>query len=188
MKEVYVQNREEWRKWLSENHNKESGIWLIFLKKEANCATLGYEDAVEEALCFGWIDSIIKKLDDERYTRKFTPRKEESRWSNLNKKRAQKMIEQNRMTPIGMARIEAAKRSGLWDKPDRPQISFEIPEILSDALAENKRAKDFFERLATTYQKQYIGWIQIAKQQKTKVQRVKESIRLLAQGKKLGLK
>jgi uncharacterized protein YdeI (YjbR/CyaY-like superfamily) len=188
MKEVYVQTRDEWRNWLSENHNKESGIWLIFFKKETGKASLEYEDAIEEALCFGWIDSIIKKLDDQRYARKFTPRKVDSRWSNSNKKRVLKMIEHNRMTPVGMAKIEAAKRSGLWDKPDRPQISFELPEILSNALAKNKRAKDFFEQLAPTYQKQYIGWIQIAKQQKTKEQRVKESINLLAQRKKLGLK
>lgn len=188
MREVYVQNRDEWRNWLSENYNKESGIWLIFYKKETGRATLEYEDAIEEALCFGWIDSIIKKLDDQRYARKFTPRKEDSRWSNSNKNRVQNMIEQNRMTPLGMAKIEAAKKSGLWDKPDRPQISFEIPEILNNALAKNKRAKEFFDQLAPTYQKQYIGWIQIAKQQKTKQQRVKESIHLLTQGKKLGLR
>lgn len=173
---------------MSENYNKESGIWLIFYKKETGRATLEYEDAIEEALCFGWIDSIIKKLDDQRYARKFTPRKEDSRWSNSNKNRVQNMIEQNRMTPLGMAKIEAAKKSGLWDKPDRPQISFEIPEILNNALAKNKRAKEFFDQLAPTYQKQYIGWIQIAKQQKTKQQRVKESIHLLTQGKKLGLR
>jgi uncharacterized protein YdeI (YjbR/CyaY-like superfamily) len=188
MKKICLTTRRDWRDWLSRNHNKEPGVWLVFFKKHTGKPTLEYDEAVEEALCFGWIDSIIKKLDDEKYARKLTPRKINSRWSKLNKLRVSRMIKQGRMTKFGLARVEAAKKSGLWDKTDRPQISYEIPEELKRALESNSRAKAFFEQLAPTYQRQYIGWIQVAKRQETKNLRVKESIRLMEQGKKLGLR
>jgi uncharacterized protein YdeI (YjbR/CyaY-like superfamily) len=151
-------------------------------------STLEYDAAVEEALCFGWIDSIIKKLDEERYARKFTPRKPNSRWSELNKNRVKKLIKQGLITEPGLVKIEQAKKSGLWGQLGRPQISFEIPKELKKALGKNKKAKAFFDQLAPTYQKQFIGWIAVAKRQETKDRRVKESIVLLVKGKKLGLK
>ena len=143
---------------------------------------------VEEALCFGWIDSIIKKLDNESYARKMTPRKSNSRWSELNKKRIKQLIKQGLMTESGLARIVEAKESGLWEKSDRPNIPFEVPNELKTALAKNKKAQTFFDQLAPTYRKQFIAWIYVAKRQETKDRRVMESIVLLEQGKKLGLK
>ena len=189
MKQVYVKKRAEWRKWLSENCDKEpAGIWLVFYKQGTGKAALRYDDAVEEALCFGWIDSIIKKLDHEKYARKFTPRKTSSRWSALNKKRAEKMIESGQMTKPGLDKIEAAKKSGLWDKPVRAQMSFRMPPELEQALEQNPRAKAFFAGLAPSYRQQFMGWITVAKRPQTKKQRLKESLILLEQGKKLGLK
>lgn len=188
MKEVYAKTRAEWRKWLAQNHDKESGIWLVFYKKHTGISTLEYDAAVEEALCFGWIDSIIRRLDEERYARKLTPRRPGSRWSDLNKKRVANLLRQGRMTESGLAKIEEAKKSGLWRKPDRPQVSFEIPRELKRALTANGEAKAVFTQLAPTYQKQFIGWIAVAKRQETRDRRVKESIILLEQGKKLGLK
>ena len=188
MKQVYVKTRKQWRDWLSQHHDKSDGIWLVFYKKHTDRPTLDYEDAVEEALCFGWIDSIIKKLDEERYVRKLTPRKADSRWSELNKKRIAKLIKRGLMTPAGISKVEAAKASGLWNKPDRPHISLEMPKALKSALAGNKTAKRFFNQLAPSYQKQFIAWIAVAKRQETKERRVKESIALLEQGKKLGMK
>ncbi len=188
MKQVYFKTRDAWRKWLSKNHEKNAGIWLIFYKKHTGKPTLEYDAAVEEALCFGWIDSIIKKIDDERYVRKFTPRKPDSRWSELNKKRIAKLTKQGLMTKAGVAMVTAAKKSGLWNEPDRPAIFSAIPKELASALAKNKKAKTFFETLAPTYRKHFIGWISVAKRQETKDRRVKESIALLAQGRKLGLK
>ena len=94
MKQLYVTNRDEWRDWLSRHHATETEVWLIFYKKETCKPTIFYEAAIEEALCFGWIDSIIKKIDATRYARKFTPRKDNSKWSALNKKRAKKMIKE----------------------------------------------------------------------------------------------
>ena len=188
IKQLYVANREQWREWLSENHATESGVWLIFYKKGTSKPSISYEAAVEEALCFGWIDSIIKKIDAVKYARKFTPRSDKSRWSQLNKKRANKMIKEGRMTKIGLAKIETAKKTGLWDKDDRPQISLDIPPEFAKALARNKKAKENFDKLAPTYRKHYIGWIAVAKRQETKKRRIEESIALLEKGQKLGLK
>jgi len=188
MKQVYVKTRKEWREWLNKNHNKSSGIWLVFYKKHTGKSTLEYDEAVEEALCFGWIDSIIKKIDDEKYLRKLTPRKSDSRWSELNKKRITKLKNQGLMTEAGIAKVEEAKASGVWNKPDRSQISIDIPKELESALAKNKKARSFFDQLAPSYQKQYIGWITVAKRQETKERRLRESIALLEQGEKLGMK
>jgi uncharacterized protein YdeI (YjbR/CyaY-like superfamily) len=188
MEHVYVKTRKEWRDWLLRNHAKSTGIWLVFYKKERGKPTLEYGEAVEEALCFGWIDSTIKRLDDEKYVRKLTPRKADSRWSELNKKRAAKLKKRGLMTKAGILRVEEAKASGLWDQPNRPQISLDIPAELEDTLAKNNRAKRFFDQLAPSYQKQFIGWIAVAKRQATRERRLKESIALLEKGEKLGLK
>ena len=188
MKQLYVKTRGEWRKWLSEHHQTERELWLVFFKKETGKPSIEYDASVEEALCFGWVDSIIKKIDAEKYARKFTPRKSESLWSDSNKKRVKKMIAEGRMTEFGLARIEEANRSGLWDKSPQPDISFEIPEEFECALQQNRKAQEFFQQLAPSYQKQYIAWIVVAKRQETREKRIKESIALLKKGEKLGLK
>ena len=188
MEQVYVKTRAEWRNWLKRYYDRNAGIWLLFYKKHTGKPTLEYEEAVEEALCFGWIDSIIKKVDEERYVRKFTPRKADSRWSKLNKKRVTKLIKQGMMTEFGLAIIEQAKKEGFWSQSDIPHIPFEIPRELKEALRKNKKAKLFFDKLAPTYQKQFIGWVYSAKRQETKDRRVRESIALLKEGKKLGMK
>ena len=188
MKEMHVTTRSEWRKWFVQNHDKSSGIWLIFYKKHTGKSTLEYDAAVEEALCFGWIDSIIKKIDEEKYARKFTPRKRDSHWSKLNRKRVEKVIREGRMTAHGLVKIEAAKKSGLWDENERPEINVQMPEELEEALAKNKKAKGHFDQLAPSYQKHFMLWILTAKRKDTKERRVEESIRLLEQGRKLGLK
>ena len=188
MKQVYVKNRDEWREWLSQNHDKNNGIWLVFYKKHTGKPSLEYDETVEEALCFGWIDSIIKKIDDDKYVRKLTPRKSDSRWSELNKKRIAKLKKQGLMTEAGIVKVKQAKVSGLWDKPDRPQISLDLPKELKRALSKNKKAKGFFDQLAPSYQKQFVGWIVVAKRPETKERRLKESIALLEKGEKLGMK
>jgi uncharacterized protein YdeI (YjbR/CyaY-like superfamily) len=188
MKELFFQTLAEWRNWLAKNYNKENGLWLIFYKKETGLCSIDYESAVEEALCFGWIDSIIKNLDQSRYARKFTPRKDNSRWSEINKNRVARLIKNGRMTNIGLTKIKAAKESGLWNKSDRPTISDKIPEAFNKALDNNSDAKTFFESLAPTYRKHYLGWITMAKREETREKRIKESIQLLNKKQKLGLK
>jgi uncharacterized protein YdeI (YjbR/CyaY-like superfamily) len=188
MKQLYVTNRDKWREWLGRHYATESGVWLVFYKKETSKPTIAYEAAVEEALCFGWIDSIIKKIDAEKYARKLTPRKDKSYWSELNKKRARKMIKEGRMADAGLAKVEAAKKSGLWEQTGRPRISFDMPSEFTQALDKNNKAQENFEKLAPSYRKHYIGWIQAAKRDETKKKRIRESVLLLAQGKRLGLK
>lgn len=189
MKQIHIQTRSQWRQWLSKNHDKEKdGVWLVYHKKTASKSGLDYDESVEEALCFGWIDSIIKRIDEDTYCRKFTPRKIGSKWSNSNKQRIEKIIKEGRMTEFGLAKIDAAKKSGRWAVDPTPVIAMDVPPELADALGRNSDAKRFFETLARTYQKQFIGWIVMAKRPETKTARVKESVALLARGEKLGLK
>ncbi len=188
MKRLYVKTSDEWKKWLTKNHDKIEEVWLIFYKKETGKPSIEYEAAVEEALCFGWIDSIIKKIDEERYVRKFTPRKDKSVWSESNKKRVKKVVKDGRMTEYGLEKIKAAKKSGKWYEDVRPDISFNMPTDFEKALKQNKKAKENFEKLSPTYRKHYIGWIATAKREKTIEKRIEEYIKMLKQVKKLGLK
>jgi uncharacterized protein YdeI (YjbR/CyaY-like superfamily) len=189
MKQVHVSTRDQWRKWLAENHDQEpDGIWLVFHKKDTGSATLEYEESVEEALCFGWIDSLIKRIDDDKYCRKFTPRKAVSRWSISNKKRVEKIIKEGRMTQFGLKKIEAARKSGIWEEDPRPVIKLEVPEEFAEALSRNWKAKEFFDKLAPTYRKHFIAWIAMAKRPETRAKRLKEALALLGKGEKLGLK
>jgi len=188
VKQIYVTNRKKWRDWLSRRHATEMEVWLIFYKKETSKPAIAYGAAVEEALCFGWIDSIIKKIDDEKYARKFTPRKDNSNCSALNKKRANKMVKAGKMTEAGLAKIRRAKKAGLWDHDPRPQIPLEIPPAFAKALARNKKAKENFDNLPPSYRKHYIGWIAVARSPDIKERRIRESIALLEKGGKLGLK
>jgi uncharacterized protein YdeI (YjbR/CyaY-like superfamily) len=109
-------DRAKWRSWLEKNHSSAKGIWVIYFKKHTGKPTMTYAEAVEEALCFGWIDSLTKKLDEERYMQKFTPRKNNSNWSELNKKRVEKLIAEGKMENAGFDQIEKAKKSGKWDE------------------------------------------------------------------------
>jgi uncharacterized protein YdeI (YjbR/CyaY-like superfamily) len=187
-KTLYVPNRNEWRRWLERNHDTEKEVWLIYYKKYTGKPGIPYDDAVEEALSYGWIDSIIKRIDDETFCRKFTPRKDTSQWSELNKKRVEKLIMEGQMTEAGLAKIEAAKRTGKWKKPVTSRQEFKIPPELIEALATNKEAGKNFDKLAPSYQRQYVGWVASAKKVETRKKRVKEAIELLEQNRKLGMK
>src|SRR4030095_2133007 len=114
-KTTHPKTRSDWRKWLEKNHSTSPGVWMIYYKKETGKRKFNMADAVEEALCFGWIDSIAQKLDNERTMQKFTPRKPKSVWSKINKQRIEKLIEQKLMTHTGMSKIEEAKKNGSWD-------------------------------------------------------------------------
>ncbi len=187
--ELYVSNREDWCCWLETNGEKLSEIWLIFYKSHTGKSNLPYEDAIEEALCFGWIDSIVKRIDNEKYVRKFTPRKEKSKWSALNVRRVNKMIKAGKMTPKGLALYKYAEEHGLL--PDITQSSkkkLEIPSFINKSLSTNHKAETAFNNLAPSYQRQYIGWIMDAKKEETRIRRLKEMIQVLKKGEKLGMK
>lgn len=186
--EIYVANREDWRSWLEENHLKEKEVWLIYYKKHTGEPRIPYDDAVEEALCFGWIDSIVKRIDDERYMQKFSPRKDKSDWSESNKKRVKKLTDRGMMTQAGLEKIEIAKKNGSWDRVIETARSYEMAIELEKLLVSNKAAKEFFDSLSPSTQKQYIGWVSSAKKEETRQRRAKEALSMLSKKKKLGLK
>ena len=175
---------EAWRKWLARHHDSESEIWLVFHKAHTGRPTIAYEDAVDEALCFGWIDSLIKRLDDARYARKFTPRKPDSRWSTVNRKRYAALKASGRLMPAGVNRPPTAK-SG--DAP-RPTSASGVPPYIETALRKHPAAWKFFESLAPSHRRLYIAWIDSAKKEETKLKRLQEAIQKLAGSQKLGLK
>jgi uncharacterized protein YdeI (YjbR/CyaY-like superfamily) len=189
MQTLELNSIQEWRTWLAQSHNCVSEIWLVYYKKDTDLPTLKYKESLDEALCYGWVDSIIKKIDEQRYARKFTPRRDDSSWSLVNKTRVEELIAEGRMAAPGLAKVEAAKKSGAWDSPTtKPETEFEIHPEFAQALEENPAAKQFFESLAKTYRKQYIYWIATAKREATREKRITESIKLLLEKKKLGLK
>ena len=183
LKTLHVRNREHWREWLAKHHDSESEVWLVFHKRQTGRPSIAYYDAVDEALCFGWIDSLVKRLDDDRYARKFTPRKPDSRWSTTNRKRYAKLQASGRLTPAGVKRAPT-DRSG--DTP-RPSPS-KVPQYIQRALKSRPEAWNYFESLAPSYRRMYVAWIDSARQQETKTRRLQKAIGLLAAGKTLGLK
>jgi uncharacterized protein YdeI (YjbR/CyaY-like superfamily) len=186
---VYARDRAAWRAWLEENHASEpAGVWLVYYKPHSGKPTVAYDESVEEALCFGWVDSLIRKLDADRYARKFTPRKPDSSWSESNRKRVGKLVAQGLMTAAGLRLVEAAKASGRWDRDPRPDVSADPAPEFGVALQASPGAADFFDSLTAAQQRQFITWINLAKQPATRQRRVAESIELLEQGQKLGMK
>ena len=185
---LYIFNRKEWRKWLNENHSIAKEVWLIYYKKRTNKPRIPYDDAVEEALCFGWIDSTVKRIDDEKYCQKFTPRNLKSIWSEHNKKRVTEMIKQGKMTKHGIEKVKAAKKNGEWYKTAESVKEFKMPSELSRLLSANKKASGFFNELSPSHKKQYIGWIASAKKVETKEKRAREALKLLKTKQKLGMK
>ena len=185
---LYVTSRDDWRLWLRRNHNVAKEVWLIYYRKQTGKPSIPYDDSVEEALCFGWIDSIIKKIDDEKFARKFTPRKAKSRWSESNKKRVRKMITEGMMTEEGLAKIREAKESGEWLKTTPARKEPVIPPYMKEALKKHRKALENFNNLAKSYRRQYIGWITSAKREETRRRRLDEAIRLLEKSEKLRMK
>ncbi len=185
--QLYITNRKEWRRWLENNHKRRNEVWLIYYKKHTGKPRLSYDDAVEEALCYGWIDSNYKRVDDERYMQKFTPRKTKSIWSKTNKNRVKKLIDQGLMTEAGLAKVQEAKRNGSWKDSTPIYDTRRIPPELKSALSASKKAYEFYKNLAPTYKKQYIWWIVSAKREETRKKRIKEALRLLEKNKKLGM-
>jgi uncharacterized protein YdeI (YjbR/CyaY-like superfamily) len=158
----YAKDRKAWRKWLEKNHASSSGVWLVYYKKNSGKTRVSYTDAVEEALCFGWIDSTLNPIDADSYMQLFTPRKQKSGWSKLNKDRVEKLVEQGLMTSAGLEKIEAAKHHGTWSKLDGVE-SFTIPPELKRAFTANKKAKKFFDTLSKTNKKYILYYINGAK-------------------------
>jgi len=184
-KKLFI-NRKEWRVWLENNHAKKKEIWLIFYKVKTKKESIKYDEAVEEALCFGWIDSTVRRIDDEKHMQRYTPRKVNSNWSATNKARVESLIREGVMTEFGLEAVKNAKQNGSWNRLDSVDIRIEAPKALKDALEKNGRARKIYEDLAPSRKKQYLWWIKSAKRDETKEKRIKETIRLLIENKRPG--
>jgi uncharacterized protein YdeI (YjbR/CyaY-like superfamily) len=177
---IHPQTRAEWRTWLKQNHTRAAGVWLISYKKATGKPRFEYDEAVEEALCFGWIDSKPNKLDDERSMLWFAPRKAGTGWSKINKARAEKMIEAGCMQPAGLAKIKAAKRDGSWSALDTIE-ALEIPPDLVAALAANPIAQQHFDAFPRSVKRAILEWIANAKKPETRAKRIEETACLAAE-------
>ena len=186
MKTFLAQTADQWRKWLAAHHDSESEVWLIFHKLHTGTASIAYVDALDEALCFGWVDSLVKRLDDRRFARKFTPRRADSRWSTTNRQRYAALKASGRLTPAGINRAPTERTHG--PRPPRFKMPSTLPPYIQAALKQRPAALRYFEALAPSHRRKYVGWIESAKHEKTKIRRLKEVIRLLSAGKVLGLK
>lgn len=183
LKDFHPLSRQEWREWLAANYDKCEGIWFIYFKKVTGKSRVTYDEAVEEALCFGWIDSIPRKFDDERSKLLFTPRKRKSVWSKLNKERVEKLIANGLMTEIGLAKIEAAKQDGSWNLLDASD-NLEIAEDLQTALTANQTAKINFDAFSIGAKKNILQWLNSAKREETRQVRIEKLVRMAEQNKR----
>jgi uncharacterized protein YdeI (YjbR/CyaY-like superfamily) len=179
---LHFETRKEWRAWLAKHHASSPGIWFLFHKSHTGRKSIPYEDMVREAMCFGWIDSLIKRLDDDRYAMKVTPRQSTSKWSNLNRKRWAELKAAGLLTAAG---LRAAPTGNTYAA--KPAVS-DLPGYIAKAFQEDTEAWEFFQELAPSYRRNFVGWIHSAKRPETRERRIRESVRLLAARKKLGLK
>lgn len=175
-----AETREQWRDWLSANHTQDEGVWLIRYKKSSGKPYLSYTASVQEALCFGWIDSLPRKLDTERTLLYFAPRKAGSGWSRVNKQHIKKMLREGKMAEAGLAKIEAAKADGSWEKLDAVE-NLEIPDDLAAAFEKYPNSAKHFENFPRSVKRGILEWILNAKRDATRAKRVEETARLAAQ-------
>jgi uncharacterized protein YdeI (YjbR/CyaY-like superfamily) len=187
IKTLYVKDRNEWRTWLEKNYSTETEIWLIYYKKHSDKPRIPYDDAVEEALCFGWIDSLVKTIDDEMYMQKYTPRKKNSVWSELNVKRCEKMIKTGKMTDAGLNLIEQAKKNGKWQLAYSSKKTYEMDKAFESALKKNKIVWENFNNFAPSYRNNYLAWVASAKREETKNKRIEEVVKRAALNLKPGM-
>jgi uncharacterized protein YdeI (YjbR/CyaY-like superfamily) len=176
--QIVFSGREEFRGWLYKNHSLSKGVWLVFSKTK-KLKTLKPAEALEEALCFGWIDGQIQSLGDEKYLKKFTPRTKDSGWSDTNRALANKLIESRKMTEHGLAAIEQAKSRGAWDAPGRVRASDEQVEVLIEALQGADLALANFLKMAPSIKRTYSEMYLDAKQEETRKRRLEKIIERL---------
>jgi len=183
MKDFYAKNRKEWRKWFRGNHRQENKVRLIYYKKHTDKPSLTTSDAMDEAICWGWIDTIIKRLDEERYCVTYVKRTKKSKWSDATFARAEREIKAKRITKVGMQAYQWGKKNPVHDHgiPKNPTT----PDYLKTALEKNKTASENFKKLAPSYKRMYLRWLLSAKRQETREKRVREIVERMKKGKKL---
>jgi uncharacterized protein YdeI (YjbR/CyaY-like superfamily) len=174
---LYFKNAQEWREWLHKNHLSALRVYLIFYKVDSAFASMRWEEAVQVALCYGWIDSTVKKLDEHSRRQLFTPRKEKSVWSKVNKTYIKKLIAENQMHESGLRIIEIAKQNGSWESLDQVE-ALVLPKDLETAFLKNKIAFDNYNAFSKTYKKSYLYWLNQAKKIETRKSRIEHIVKL----------
>jgi uncharacterized protein YdeI (YjbR/CyaY-like superfamily) len=179
-------DRASWREWLSDHGPSETEIWLVYYKAGTGKITISYEESLEEALCFGWVDSLIQKIDEQKYARKFTPRKPGSKWSELNKHLVAKLIKEGRMTETGLVKVDFPLEEAASARPKRPDLA--LPDWFKVGLMTSPKAWENFCKLPPSHRRNYILWVSEAKREETRQKRIKEAIGRLEKNERLGLK
>lgn len=172
---LYFKNSNEWRQWLHKNHNTHTAVELIFYTVASAVESMRWEEAVKVALCYGWIDSTVRNLDEQRRKQTFTPRKDKSVWSKVNKDYITELIAQNLMHESGLLKIEIAKKNGSWNSLDAVE-NLEIPTDLQLAFNNNNLAFENYKNFSKTYRKSYLYWLNQAKKLETREKRINEII------------
>lgn len=170
---IYPKSKQEWRDWLLENHTLKNAVWVVFYKKKVNKPTISWSDSVDEALCFGWIDSVKKTMDAERSVQFFSKRKPNSTWSKINKLKVELLIEEGRMTKAGFESIERARKNGSWNVLDEVEELI-VPADLSNAFQLYPGAEIYFSGLSRSVRKMLLQWVVLAKRPETRQNRIKE--------------
>ena len=174
--ELYLKNREEWRAWLYDNHDSSEGVFLILIRVSSKNHNFRWEEAVKEALCFGWIDSTVKRIDEERRKQLFTPRKPKSVWSKVNKNYIKELSKSGLMHKSGLEKVAIAKKNGSWTSLDLVE-NLVVPEDLQEAFNANNSAFQNFNAFSKTYKKGYLYWLNQAKREETRARRINEIIK-----------
>ncbi|MGH9836502.1 MAG: YdeI/OmpD-associated family protein, partial [Blastocatellia bacterium] len=182
---LFFERQKDWAVWLDKNHATSSGVWLKLARKASGIQSVTYDEALEVALCYGWIDGQRKSHDETSFLQKFTPRGPKSIWSKINTEKAQRLIESGRMKPAGLKAIESAKQDGRWDAAYAPQSKAAVPDDLQVELDRNAKAKAFFATLDSRNRYAILHRIHTAKKAETRAKRIEQFIRMLENKEKI---
>jgi uncharacterized protein YdeI (YjbR/CyaY-like superfamily) len=174
-----------WRRWLGEHHESPVGVWLKLAKKGSPTSTVNYAEALEEALCFGWIDGQVRRFDEHFYLQRFTPRRARSKWSQNNRDKAERLIEEGRMTPAGLAQVDAARADGRWEAAYPAQSAATVPPDFADALARHPRAEAFFATLSGSTRYAFLHRLHHVTRPQARAKRIADYIERLGEGRTL---
>lgn len=170
-------DRREWRGWLEDNHSQEKEAWVVIQKKRSTRKGLKYEEAVEEAICFGWIDSKMQRIDAQRFRQRFSPRKRNSIWSKINRERAERLIERGMMAEAGYQAIEEAKGNGMWNSAYTSKEEPATPRDLLEALKKDRVGYENWDKFSNSVKLMYVRWVESAKREETRARRIDEVVR-----------
>lgn len=169
------QSSDDWRNWLEQNHLEAESVWLVYFKKHTGLATVSWSETVDEALCFGWIDSLVKPIDDRQFMRLFTRRKPRSVWSQINKRKVEVLIASDRMAKAGLAAIDIAKANGYWESLDEVNQLL-LPADLQQALQQNTDANEYVHQLSNSDKRSMLQWLMLARRTDTRMRRIAEIV------------